>query len=71
MLHRLLTPAAEAGVDLSRTESRPSRRQLSDYNFFIDMEGHVEEPAVRRVIDNIEAEAAYLKILGSYPKAVL
>lgn len=71
MLHRLLTPAAEAGVDLSRIESRPSRRQPWDYNFFIDLEGHVEEPAVRRVIDNIEAEAAYLKILGSYPKAVL
>lgn len=71
MLHRLLTPAAEAGVDLSRIESRPSRRQAWDYNFFIDLEGHVEDAAVRQVVDNIEAEAAYLKILGSYPKAVL
>ena len=71
MLHRLLTPAAEAGVDLSRIESRPSRRQPWDYNFFIDLEGHVEDAAVRQVIDRIEAEAAYLKILGAYPKAVL
>ncbi|MEQ8798698.1 MAG: prephenate dehydratase [Salinisphaeraceae bacterium] len=71
MLHRLLAPAADAGVDLSRIESRPSRRQAWDYNFFIDLEGHVAEDRVRQVIDRIEAEAAHLKILGSYPRAVL
>jgi chorismate mutase/prephenate dehydratase len=71
MLHRLLAPAAEAGVDLSRIESRPSRRQAWDYNFFIDLEGHVEEPRVRQVLERIEGDAAFLKILGSYPKAVL
>lgn len=71
MLHRLLAPAADAGVDLSRIESRPSRRQAWDYNFFIDLEGHVAEGRVRQVIDRIEAEAAHLKILGSYPRAVL
>lgn len=71
MLHRLLAPAAEAGVDLSRIESRPSRRAAWDYNFFIDLEGHVEQQQVREVIERIEAEAAYLKVLGSYPKAVL
>lgn len=70
MLHRLLAPAAETGVDLSRIESRPSRRAAWDYNFFIDLEGHVEEERVRRVIDQIQAQAAFLKILGSYPKAV-
>lgn len=69
-LHRLLAPAAEAGVDLSRIESRPSRREPWDYNFFIDMEGHAEDAAVRSVIAQIEAEAAYLRILGSYPKSV-
>lgn len=71
MLHRLLTPAAEAGVDLSRIESRPSRRAAWDYNFFIDLEGHVQEERVRQVIEAIEAQAAYLKILGAYPKAVI
>lgn len=71
MLHKLLTPAAEAGVDLSRIESRPSRRAAWDYNFFIDLEGHVQEQRVRQVIDSIEAQAAYLKVLGSYPKAVI
>jgi len=70
MLHRLLTPAAEAGVDLARIESRPSRRQAWDYNFFIDVEGHVEEARVRKVLESIESQAAMLKVLGSYPRAV-
>lgn len=70
MLHRLLTPAAEAGVDLARIESRPSRRQAWDYNFFIDVEGHVDEARVRRVLNAIESQAAMLKVLGSYPRAV-
>jgi chorismate mutase/prephenate dehydratase len=70
MLHRLLAPAAEAGVDLARIESRPSRRQAWDYNFFIDIEGHADDGPVRRVIEAIEAQAAMLKILGSYPRSV-
>ncbi len=70
MLYRLLAPAAEAGVDLARIESRPSRRQAWDYNFFIDMEGHADDPPVRRVIEAIQSEAALIKILGSYPRSI-
>lgn len=70
MLHRLLTPAARAGVDLARIESRPSRRQAWDYNFFIDIEGHVDDAPVREVLDAIAAEAALLKVIGSYPRAI-
>ncbi|MES1942035.1 chorismate mutase [Salinisphaera sp. T5B8] len=70
MLHRLLTPGAQAGVDLTRIESRPSRRQAWDYNFFIDLEGHIDEPRVRQVLDAIESQAAMLKVLGAYPRAV-
>lgn len=70
MLHRLLAPAAEAGVDLTRIESRPSHRQPWDYNFFIDLVGHAQDERVRQVIAQIEAESAFLRILGSYPKAV-
>src|SRR5699024_717848 len=71
MLHRLLTPIADAGVDMVRIESRPSRRMAWDYNFFIDMNGHVEDAAVEQALKAIGAQAATLKILGSYPKAVL
>lgn len=70
MLHKLLTPGADAGVDLTRIESRPSRRQAWDYNFFIDLEGHIDEARVRQVLDKIESQAAMLKVLGSYPRAV-
>jgi chorismate mutase/prephenate dehydratase len=70
MLHKLLTPGAQAGVDLTRIESRPSRRQAWDYNFFIDLEGHIDEARVRQVLDAIESQAAMLKVLGSYPCAV-
>lgn len=70
MLYRLLAPAADAGVDLARIESRPSRRQAWDYNFFIDIEGHADDAPVRRLIEAIEAEAVMLKILGSYPRSI-
>src|SRR5699024_1502040 len=71
MLHRLLAPIAEAGVDMVRIESRPSRRMAWDYNFFIDMTGHVDDASMRQALDAMRAQAATLKILGSYPRAVL
>lgn len=71
MLHRMLAPVAAAGVDLVRIESRPSRRMAWDYNFFIDMIGHVEEEPMRQALAAIREYATTLKILGSYPKAVL
>src|SRR5699024_7349064 len=53
MLHRLLTPIADAGVDMVRIESRPSRRMAWDYNFFIDVVGHAEDPPVRQTLEAI------------------
>lgn len=71
MLHRLLTPIADAGVDMVRIESRPSRRMAWDYNFFIDLVGHVDDAPVDQALAMIREHAATLKILGSYPRAVL
>jgi chorismate mutase/prephenate dehydratase len=42
-----------------------------DYVFFIDIDGHRDDEAVKNALQNLEKEAAMLKILGSYPKAVL
>ncbi len=70
-LFALLQPFAEAGVNLCRIESRPSRRGTWDYNFFIDLEGHAEEPKVGAVLEKIRAVASHFKILGSYPKAAV
>ena len=58
------------GVDVSRLESRPARHALWEYVFYVDIEGHRDEPAVKAALDELAGRAAYLKILGSYPVAV-
>ena len=70
-LHRLLTPLAKHGVSMTRVESRPSRKALWDYVFFIDIEGHISDKKVARVFAELEQEAAFVKLLGSYPRAIL
>lgn len=70
-LHRLLTPLAEHGISMSRIESRPSRRGIWDYVFFIDILGHRQDPKVAQALEHLEREALFIKILGSYPVAVL
>ncbi|WP_456406108.1 prephenate dehydratase [Thiolapillus sp.] len=70
-LHRLLEPLAEHGVSMTRIESRPSRRGVWDYVFFIDVDGHKDEPHVSKALAALEKQAGMYKILGSYPKAVL
>lgn len=70
-LHELLAPLARHGVSLSRLESRPSRMGLWEYVFFLDLEGHLQDPPVARALEEIRGLAAFLKILGSYPVAPL
>ncbi len=70
-LHRLLAPLAEHGISMTRIESRPSRRGMWDYVFFIDIAGHAEDATVASAIAALEREAAVLKVLGSYPEAAL
>ncbi len=69
-LHELLLPLSTAGVSMCRLESRPARNALWEYVFYVDIEGHRDEPSVRSALDKLAANAAYLKILGSYPVAV-
>lgn len=69
-LYRLLTPLARQGVNMTRIESRPSRRSKWEYVFFIDIEGHARDRGVAKVLAALEREAAFYKCLGSYPKAV-
>lgn len=69
-LHELLQPLSMAGVSMCRLESRPARNALWEYVFYVDIEGHRDEPAIKAALDKLAASAAYLKILGSYPVAV-
>jgi len=69
-LHELLQPFSQTGVSLSRLESRPARNALWEYVFYVDVDGHRDDPAVKTALDALARNAAYLKILGSYPVAV-
>jgi chorismate mutase/prephenate dehydratase len=66
----LLAPFSEAGVSMTRLESRPARHTLWEYVFFVDVEGHHDDPAVAAALAELGRRAAYLKVLGSYPVAV-
>ena len=70
-LHDLLEPFRRHNVDMTRLESRPSRSSKWSYVFFIDFVGHIEDQAVTKVLDELSADVADLKVLGSYPRAVL
>lgn len=66
-LYDLLRPFASHGVNLTKIESRPSRRKAWEYIFFVDLEGHLEEDRVKRALAEVKPRCLFLKILGSYP----
>ncbi|MGA2024204.1 MAG: prephenate dehydratase [Steroidobacteraceae bacterium] len=70
-LQQLLEPLARAGISMTRIESRPSHRRKWDYVFFIDIEGHAEDAPVRKALAVLKGRASLLRILGSYPRAVI
>ena len=70
VLHHLLQPLATHGVSMTRIESRPSRRKNWDYVFFLDIEGHAEQPPVSDALAELERDASLFKVLGAYPKAI-
>lgn len=67
-LFRLLKPLADHGISMTRIESRPSRRGMWDYVFFIDVVGHIEDEKVAAAVAALEQEAAMVKVLGAYPE---
>jgi len=70
-LYKLLEPIARHGISMTRIESRPSRRGMWDYVFFIDMEGHIAEQPMTQALAELEREASLFRILGAYPAGVL
>lgn len=70
-LYKVLGAFADAGVSMTRIESRPSRRGMWDYLFFVDLEGHADDAKVADALAHLKERAAMVKILGSYPRAVL
>lgn len=70
-LFQLLEPLEKASVSLTRIETRPSRTENWAYIFFMEFKGHHEDPHIAAVIDELRERAFMLKILGSYPAAVI
>ncbi len=62
-----LSAFAEAGVNLTKLESRPRRDKPFSYLFYLDLEGHVEDPGPAQALLTLLRRAAFLKVLGSYP----
>ncbi len=68
-LRRVLTLFEKNGVNLTRIESRPSRKQAWHYVFLIDVDGHRLDPHLAKALRAVERTADFVKIVGSYPRA--
>ncbi len=68
-LYRVLGAFAQRGLNMSKIESRPSRRRPWEYVFFVDIDGHEGDEAVAAALTDLRASCETLKVLGSYPKA--
>lgn len=68
-VHDLLAPLAKHGVSMTRLESRPARTGLWEYVFYVDIEGHQQEPRVAKALVALGRKTSFLKVLGSYPAA--
>ena len=69
VLYSILGPFAERGLNLTKIESRPTKRRPWEYVNFVDFEGHQDTDAVRTVLGLVRERCQFLKILGSYPAA--
>lgn len=70
-LIEILEPLKRHGVSMTSIETRPERPNKWAYVFFIDMNGHIEDKNVKAAIEEIRPLVKELRVLGSYPKAVL
>ncbi|HXV28294.1 MAG TPA: prephenate dehydratase [bacterium] len=66
-LYEMLNPIRRSGINMTKIESRPSKKKAWDYYFYIDFEGHVENPKVKKMLKEMENKVKFLKVLGSYP----
>ncbi len=58
-------------ISMMKIESRPSRQEIWDYLFFVDLDGHLENEDIIKALNDLKDHTSMLKVLGSYPKAVL
>ncbi|MBI4341001.1 MAG: prephenate dehydratase [Candidatus Omnitrophica bacterium] len=66
-LYDALVPFKRNRINLTKIESRPSKKKAWEYLFFIDLEGHASDPRVRKACEGLERSASFVRVLGSYP----
>jgi len=69
-LHDILVPFKKYRINLTKIESRPSKRKSWEYYFFVDISGHSENQNVKKALSELEKHCSLLKILGSYPVGI-
>ena len=69
ILYRALGAFAERGLNMTKIESRPSRRRPWEYVFFVDIDGHERDANVAAALAAVKASCESMKVLGSYPRA--
>jgi chorismate mutase/prephenate dehydratase len=68
-LYHTLRPLAERGLNMTRIVSRPAKNEAWRYLFFVDLDGHRDDPQVGQALEEIKTIGAHFKLLGSYPRA--
>ena len=68
-LLEILTEFAKHNVNLTFIQSRPTGRELGDYHFIIDTQGHIDDPAVLAAVNGLRSICEDIRFLGSYPRA--
>lgn len=71
LLYRLLEPFEKNRINMTRIESRPSTLGKWEYVFFVDVEGHAQDPHVASALAELKRISKLFRVLGSYPRAVL
>jgi chorismate mutase/prephenate dehydratase len=66
-LHMALTPFRQYKLNMTKIESRPSKRKAWEYFFFVDCDGHMTDRKVARALEHLELQCSFVKVLGSYP----
>lgn len=66
-LIKALKPFEDLSINMSKIESRPSKRKDWEYYFFVDLKGHAQEPQVAQALDELGEHCSFIKVLGSYP----
>ena len=67
-LYKILGIFEKNNINLTKIESRPSKKGLGKYMFFVDFEGHKDDILIKNILEEITDNTYFLKILGSYPK---